>query len=147
MIKVNRNSKGFTLIELLIVIAIIGILAAIAIPAYTGYTKKSKMSGVTSGLGALKNAIIAYYTETGSIPATVANADIGTTFGVNLPYQYMSTADVAYTSTTGVVIINAGQNIEGTDPVTLTSGDIRTAGAKWTFDSTNTSVKALLPKN
>ncbi|MBP8625691.1 MAG: prepilin-type N-terminal cleavage/methylation domain-containing protein, partial [Syntrophorhabdales bacterium] len=83
MFKVQRNSKGFTLIELLIVIAIIGILAAIAIPAYTGYTKKSKLSGVVNSMGAVKNAMIAYYTENGSttFPACADAAAIKATFG------------------------------------------------------------------
>ena len=143
MIKIQRNSKGFTLIELLIVIAIIGILAAIAIPAYTGYTKKSKMAGVTSAMGALKNAIVAYYTETGSVPVATAYASIGTTFGLTLPTQYITNANVANAS--NLVTITATQNIEGTDNVTLTSTDI-TATPTWTFSSTNATVKALLPK-
>lgn len=90
MFKVKRNSKGFTLIELLIVIAIIGILAAIAIPAYTGYTKKSKLSGVINSMGAVKNAIIAYYTENSSttFPACADAAAIKAAFGVEPQTQY-----------------------------------------------------------
>ena len=63
MLKVHRNSKGFTLIELLIVIAIIGILAAIAIPAYTGYTRKARVQEIIHSMGAVKTAVMAYYTE------------------------------------------------------------------------------------
>ncbi len=69
MLKVHRNSKGFTLIELLIVIAIIGILAAIAIPAYTGYTRKARVQEVVHSMGAVKTAVMAYYTEKSAGPA------------------------------------------------------------------------------
>ncbi len=91
--KVRRGTKGFTLIELLIVIAIIGILAAIAIPAYTSYTGKAKVAGVVHAMGALKNAVAAYFVEAGTVPVT-ANADIKGTFGVDPPNQY-ATFDVA----------------------------------------------------
>jgi type IV pilus assembly protein PilA len=147
MIKVHRNSKGFTLIELLIVIAIIGILAAIAIPAYTGYTRKAKMAGVTSAMGAMKNAITAYYTEKGSVPTSVAYADLNSNFGINLPSQYVSTANVANAS--NIVTINAVlQNIGGgtdTGIVNLKSTDI-TGTPTWTFGGSNDNVNALLPK-
>ena len=145
MIKVQRNSKGFTLIELLIVIAIIGILAAIAIPAYTGYTKKAKMSGVTSAMGALKNAIIAYYTEAGSVPAATANASIGTTFGISLPNQYVSTADVSFAAGNLVTINATLQNIGEAGSVNLVSTDIAT-GATWRFSGSTPAIIALLPK-
>jgi len=84
MFKLNKNIKGFTLIELLIVIAIIGILAAIAIPAYSNYTKKSKIAGIVNSMGAVKNAIIGYYTENNSttFPACADADAIQTTFGV-----------------------------------------------------------------
>jgi type IV pilus assembly protein PilA len=98
MIKVQRNSKGFTLIELLIVIAIIGILAAIAIPAYTGYTKKAKFAGVVNSMGAVKNAIMAYYTETNAttFPACADATAVGTAFGVTPQTQYATyTTDAA----------------------------------------------------
>jgi type IV pilus assembly protein PilA len=89
--KVRRGTKGFTLIELLIVIAIIGILAAIAIPAYTSYTGKAKFAGVIHSMGALKNAVAAYNVEAGAVPAT-ANANLKTTFGVDVPNQYATYA-------------------------------------------------------
>ncbi len=149
MIKVNRNSKGFTLIELLIVIAIIGILAAIAIPAYTGYTKKSKMSGVTSAMGALKNAILAYYTETGSLGAAVTAAQIAGNFGISLPTQYISgthaNTNVAYTAATDTIVISVQQNVEPTTGglVNLTGTP---AGGTWVFNSDSTTIRNLLPK-
>jgi len=144
MIKVNRNSKGFTLIELLIVIAIIGILAAIAIPAYTGYTKKSKMSGVTSAMGALKNAIIAYYTETGNMTNADTMAIIGTQFGINIPTQYISAANVQVNAAGGV-IITATQTIQPGD-VTLTTANLSNA-SNWTWSGSTAAITAILPKN
>lgn len=93
MIRVKRGSKGFTLIELLIVIAIIGILAAIAIPAYTGYTKKTKVAEVVHAMGAVKNAIIAYYTEAGAPPGNLVDAaSIGSTLGVTPNTRYATMA-------------------------------------------------------
>lgn len=151
MIKVDRNSKGFTLIELLIVIAIIGILAAIAIPAYTGYTKKSKLSGVTSAMGALKNAVIAYYTEKGSMPtATIEKLDnINNNFGIRLPSQYIADTPNTNVSSTGnqvnisVEIKDLATGING-ELVNLGTTNIVT-GATWTYDG-GTNVKSLLPK-
>ena len=86
--KVRRDMKGFTLIELLIVIAIIGILAAIAIPAYTSYTGKAKVAGVVHSLGAVKNAVAAYYVEASGAPAAATAADIKATYGIDVPVQY-----------------------------------------------------------
>ena len=93
MLKVHRNSKGFTLIELLIVIAIIGILAAIAIPAYTGYTRKAKVQEVIHAMGAVKTAIMAYYTETGAAPDAAragSAALINANLGVDVPTKYLT---------------------------------------------------------
>jgi type IV pilus assembly protein PilA len=148
MIKINRNSKGFTLIELLIVIAIIGILAAIAIPAYTGYTKKSKLSGVTGAMGALKNAIMAYYTERGTIvenPTSIT--EINSNYGITLPSQYISAANVTTASnvvTINVTLQNIASDING-GVLNLVSTNITTSPT-WTFGSANTAITPLLPK-
>ena len=93
MLKVHRNSKGFTLIELLIVIAIIGILAAIAIPAYTGYTRKARVQEIVHSMGAVKTAVMAYYTEKSAGPAN-AQCDIccpiRDNLGVDVPAKYLT---------------------------------------------------------
>jgi type IV pilus assembly protein PilA len=118
MMKVSRGSKGFTLIELLIVVAIIGILAAIAIPAYTGYTKKAKVAGVVNSMGAIKNAISAYYTEQGGGPgADLANADaINTLLGVkpateNAGYTYTAASRRITATVIPAIGLGAGQDI------------------------------------
>lgn len=103
MMRIDRNSKGFTLIELLIVVAIIGILAAIAIPAYSGYTKKAKIAGVVHSLGAVKNAIAAYYVEAFAAPAAADAATIQTTYGVDVPTNMASFAVTAGGTITATV--------------------------------------------
>jgi type IV pilus assembly protein PilA len=90
--KVRRGTKGFTLIELLIVVAIIGILAAIAIPAYSGYTAKAKIAGVVHTMGAVKNAVAAYYTEAGGTTAAADVTAIKATYGIDVPTQYATFA-------------------------------------------------------
>jgi type IV pilus assembly protein PilA len=103
MMKVSRGSKGFTLIELLIVVAIIGILAAIAIPAYSGYTKKAKVAGIVHTMGAIKNAIIAYYTEAGVPPTsalTSADTTIKDALAIDVSEQY---ARFTVAANTGVI--------------------------------------------
>jgi len=96
MLKVQRNSKGFTLIELLIVIAIIGILAAIAIPAYTGYTRKARVQEIVHSMGAVKTAVMAYYTEKSAGPSNgTSAAEIRDNLGVDIPVKYLTSMAVA----------------------------------------------------
>jgi type IV pilus assembly protein PilA len=125
MIRVSRGNKGFTLIELLIVVAIIGILAAIAIPAYSGYTTKSKVAGVVHSMGAIKNALLAYYTETGVVPTAAISTAAGnfqTELNITPPDQY---ATFAIAVNTGVITATfngtkaVGGGIANTDTMTL----------------------------
>ena len=64
----NNDEKGFTLIELLVVVIIIGILAAIAIPVYIGIQNNAKDSATKSDIENAKTAVVAYYTDNGSLP-------------------------------------------------------------------------------
>ena len=129
--KIQRNSKGFTLIELLIVIAIVGILAAIAIPQYMGYTRKTKVSEVVHSMGAVKNAIIAYYTEAGQGPGALADAaTIGSKLTVTPATRYAAystsqcgaSGDCVLTATFNDVIYS-GFN---TKTITLTTSNYST---------------------
>ena len=161
MLKIQRNSKGFTLIELLIVIAIIGILAAIAIPSYTGYVKRAKVQEVVHAIGAVKTAVMAYYTEQGAVnPNLTSVAAINTLLGVNVPDKYLSAMSVqgnnAFTAGDGA--ITATFNAAGTNTATQksigTGVDSRTiilrpdAALKlWTWDGASSIDSAYLPKN
>lgn len=103
MLKVHRNSKGFTLIELLIVIAIIGILAAIAIPAYTGYTRKARVQEIVHSMGAVKTAVMAYYTEKSAGPLNGGSATaIRDNLGVDIPVKYLTSMVVTAVDAGGV---------------------------------------------
>lgn len=118
MLTIKKNKKGFTLIELLIVIAIIGILAAIAIPAYTSYTGKAKVAGVVHSLGAIKNAVAAYYVEASGAPAAGDAATIKTLYGIDVPTQYATFAVAAGGAITATI-----QNVNtdvNTATITLT---------------------------
>jgi type IV pilus assembly protein PilA len=78
--------KGFTLIELMIVVAIIGILAAIAIPAYQDYTIRAQVTEGLNLAGAVKAAVAETFAQTGSWPATNAEAGVGSGSGITGKY-------------------------------------------------------------
>ncbi len=152
MLKVHRNSKGFTLIELLIVIAIIGILAAIAIPAYTGYTRRARVQEVISSLGAVKTAIMAYYTEAGAgvlLSSASTPALVNTVLGVDVPTKYLSGLNVVEAAATGSVVTATFNTRIGGDTenavLILSSGpDYKT----WTWGAPPTTLpSAYIPKN
>jgi type IV pilus assembly protein PilA len=138
MIKVQRNSKGFTLIELLIVIAIIGILAAIAIPAYTGYTRKAKVGELIHALGAVKNAIVVYYSESGTTQDAATGAAIKAAYGVDVPE---GKGTFAYDA--------ASRTVTATSSISGVSGTITLTAAadfkQWTWGGTTEAT--YIPKN
>ncbi len=143
MLKVHRNSKGFTLIELLIVIAIIGILAAIAIPAYTVDTKKSKVAGVIHTMGAIKNAAVAYYSESQAIPNAADAAAVNTSYGISVDTKY-ATYMVNNTGGGGQVtatLANIGSS-ENTKKLYLNTTDFKAWG--WAADA---GLESYVPKN
>ncbi|WP_447940457.1 pilin [Pseudoxanthomonas mexicana] len=70
----KKNMQGFTLIELMIVIAIIAILLVIAIPAYQDYTVRARVSEGVNLAAAAKLAVSETTLDTGTLPATAADA-------------------------------------------------------------------------
>lgn len=152
MLKVKRGTKGFTLIELLIVIAIIGILAAIAIPAYTGYTKKSKIAGVVNAMGAVKNAVVAYYTEQGTLdninnlnlntPANIQNE-----LGISFPNQYADGINITGSGDNVLIRVTLNNtkigNVGTGNELNLTGNNLGSSPA-WTWNGTVD--KSYIPK-
>jgi len=64
------TKQAFTLIELIVVIAIIAILAAIVAPNAFRAIEKAKISAAITDLKAIKNAAMAFYADTGTLPCT-----------------------------------------------------------------------------
>jgi type IV pilus assembly protein PilA len=80
-----RNRKGFTLIELLIVVVIIGILAAIAIPKFANTKAKAYVTAMKSDLRNLVTAEEAFFADSSSYTATLANLKFQSSTGVSSP--------------------------------------------------------------
>ena len=68
----RRHCQGFTLIELLVVIAIIGILSALSLVAISKVRQQGQITEAKREIGALKNAITEYYSDTGRYPVSDA---------------------------------------------------------------------------
>lgn len=69
--KLRRSRKGFTLVELLVVVVVLAVLGAIVVPKFIGAGKSSKESALKSDLQILRNAIQAFYSDTGYYPAAL----------------------------------------------------------------------------
>lgn len=77
-VTVDRNHfackrDGFTLIEIIIVIALIGGIMALVIPRIQGYRLKAKIGEAKNTLLQLKEGIMLYETDTGTLPDRLEN--------------------------------------------------------------------------
>lgn len=77
--KKTTRHQAFTLIELLVVISIIAILASLAFPAVNGAMDSAKKTTAKNAAVQIANAVVAYETEYGKLPA-----NSGTTVGSTL---------------------------------------------------------------
>ena len=84
--------KGFTLIELMIVIAIVGILAVVALPAYQDYTARAQMSEALTLAEGQKSAVVEYYSDKGTFPAS--NTAAGIAASTDISGKYVKSVEV-----------------------------------------------------
>jgi len=78
-------NAAFTLIELLVVIAIIGILSALSLVAISRVKLQGQITEAKREIGALKNAVTEYYSDTGRYP--VSDAVVGLAKGGDFTYD------------------------------------------------------------
>lgn len=76
----NKIKNGFTLIELLVVIAIIGILTLVSVSTYLTAQVKARDSERKSSLKSVSDALMLYYNDMGSFPASFPFGDSGVGF-------------------------------------------------------------------
>jgi len=76
---------GFTLLELIVVIVIIAILATLGYPEYRKMKEKGEDSGAKSTLKLIIAAQKIYRMETGEYVNATNNAEINSTFRIDLP--------------------------------------------------------------
>jgi general secretion pathway protein G len=79
---------GVTLLELMVVLAAILVLGTFAIPAFNGYVERSRTTRTVSDIGTISLQLYRWQLNTGSFPATLAEAGLGSNDPWGRPYQY-----------------------------------------------------------
>lgn len=72
----RSRDRGFTLIELIAVVVLLAVLAGIAVPRYIDYSSHAKTIAVAVSLKTIRNAILQYRVDNGSLPPDCLGADM-----------------------------------------------------------------------
>jgi general secretion pathway protein G len=89
----ERSRPGFTLIEFGVVLAIIATLAAMVSTAYLSYLERVRVLRSVLEIKNIATALSGYLVEGESLPATLADAGLGTPVDPwGNPYQYLPLA-------------------------------------------------------
>ena len=90
--RAQNEERGFTLIELLIVVLVIGVLAAIAVPVYVSVTASAQDNSAKTSVADAKTAVVAYYTQNGNYPTTLAVGGYNASQDLPVSYYVSGTA-------------------------------------------------------
>lgn len=134
-----KAQKGFTLIELMITVAIVGILASVALPAYQDYTIRAQVTeGMVLTDGA-KTPIAEAYANTGTFPATNAEAGYGGASG-----KYVTGVAVGAAGIVVATFGGAAHSSLNAKTLTLTPSATASGNVKWAC--TSDAPQKYLPK-
>ncbi|MBZ0267234.1 type II secretion system GspH family protein, partial [bacterium] len=73
----TNGTRGFTMIEIIVVIAVLAILASVAVPLATVFEDRARAKATADELDGIRAALLAYYEDWGSFPATLADLETG----------------------------------------------------------------------
>ena len=97
---VFESRAGFSLLELLVVVALIGILATYAVPTYRHYLQKTRFIEVIQAVHNVRLAqSLCLLQQAGALP----QCDSYNKLGLSAPANTANTADVAITSSSGLI--------------------------------------------
>lgn len=89
---IHKRQCGVTVLELMAVVAFIAVLSSVAIPAFNGYVERARTSRAVSEIGTISLQLYRWQLNTGSFPATLAEAGIAANDPWGRPYEYLRIA-------------------------------------------------------